>query len=112
MVLLLLIVMYSVYRYIAHEGHDTSLVVTAFAFIFAGGVCSFLDKVFWDGSLDYILLKNWFTFDLKDVYINVFVGLVAAMMVFNYRGFRDMDDKRAVKDFWVFVRSSLYRRAE
>lgn len=111
-VLVLLFVMYLVYRYIAYEGHNTQLVVLSFAFIFAGGLCSLIDKVFWNGSLDYILLNNWFTFDLKDVYINVFVGVVVAMMVFNYRGFREMDDTKAIRGLWAFVRGSIFGRAE
>lgn len=32
----------------------------------AAALCSLIDKVFWGGSLDYIQLKGFFTFDLKD----------------------------------------------
>jgi len=37
----------------------------------SGSICSFVDKVFWGGSLDYIHIPNFFIFDLKDCYINI-----------------------------------------
>lgn len=40
-------------------------------FLLAGIICSLIDVVFWGGSLDYIRLFNWFTFDMKDVYLNI-----------------------------------------
>lgn len=36
----------------------------------AGISCSFIDVMFWGGSWDFIRLFDWFTFDLKDVYLN------------------------------------------
>lgn len=36
--------------------------------IFAGVVCSLVDKIFWKGSLDYILFFSKIV-DLKDIYM-------------------------------------------
>lgn len=59
-----------------------------FSLLLAGAACSFLDKVFWDGSLDYILLKGFFTFDLKDVFINTALALLILMFILDHRGLR------------------------
>lgn len=37
----------------------------------AGAICSLLDKVLWGGSLDFLQIPNFFTFDLKDSYLTV-----------------------------------------
>ena len=43
-----------------------------FLIFFESGIfCSFLDVIFWGGSLDFIALLNWFVFDLKDVCLSV-----------------------------------------
>lgn len=34
-------------------------------------ICSFVDVVFWGGSLDFMRLFDWFTFDFKDVYSKI-----------------------------------------
>ena len=92
-----------IYAFIRHKKQDTPLISTAFAFIVAGGLCSFIDKIFWDGSLDYIYLVNYFTFDLKDVYVNVFIGLVILMFVIDHQGFRSKDSDHLHKDFFKFI---------
>jgi len=70
-----------------------------FAFIFSGAVCSLIDKLFWDGSLDYILIKGLFTFDLKDVYINIFIGLLTLSLIFNNKTIKQVSDEFVFKDF-------------
>lgn len=37
----------------------------------AGSVCSFIDKVFWGGSLDFIQISSFFICDIKDCYITI-----------------------------------------
>jgi len=37
----------------------------------AGCLCSLTDKLFWGGSLDFLQIPNFFTFDLKDCYITI-----------------------------------------
>jgi signal peptidase II len=43
----------------------------------AGVLSALIDSVFWGGSIDFILLFDWFTFDIKDVYLNITVALIA-----------------------------------
>lgn len=73
-----------------------------FIFLFSGSFCSLIDKIIWGGSLDYILVEGFFTFDLKDVYISIFQILIIACVIFNYRGLRKFDEKkffRELKDY-------------
>jgi signal peptidase II len=74
-----------------------------FAFIFSGAMCSLIDKVFWNGSLDYIFLSGFFTFDLKDVYINVFIGLLILMIITKNETLKKFDDTNILKDFLRFM---------
>jgi signal peptidase II len=69
------------YRY-CNKKAASGYIDTMFAFLIAGAFCSLIDKVFWGGSLDYILLKGFFTFDLKDVYINLFIVMVVLGLIF------------------------------
>ena len=38
--------------------------------------CKLIDDIFWGGSIDYIRLFNWFTFDLKDTYSKFVIGFI------------------------------------
>lgn len=103
MVLIIVVFVYLIYMFIDHKGYNTKVVSTAFSFLLAGGLCSLIDKVFWDGSLDYIYVQGQFTFDLKDVYINVFIGLMILMFIFDHQGIRSNDGDHFVRDFKNYV---------
>lgn len=99
----IVILVFLVYHYLRARNINTKTISTAFAFLLAGGTCSLIDKVFWDGSLDYIYVQNHFTFDLKDVYINVFIGLMVLMFIFDHMGFRTKDSDHMIKDFTDYI---------
>lgn len=70
------------YRYLSSLWSGRKYLLNGMAAFFAAGIiCSFADVVFWSGSLDFIRLFDWFTFDLKDVYLNI-----GAIHVFLYEG--------------------------
>lgn len=50
------------------------------AFALARALCSLIDSAFWGGSIDYIHIKRRFTFDLKDVYLLVFIIAVVVWL--------------------------------
>jgi signal peptidase II len=87
-VLAALVILFFFYRYTVKRYQLTLPVGAAFALFFAGALCSLLDKIFWDGSLDYIMLKGFFTFDLKDAYLNAAVALILLMLVTDHQGMR------------------------
>lgn len=79
---ILIVLLALLYRYVDHRIRLRPVIRVMFAFLFAGAVCSLIDKVFWDGSLDYIRLTGFFTFDLKDLYINTFNGILIYLLIF------------------------------
>lgn len=53
-----------------------------FKLVLAGTICSFIDKVVWGGSLDYILFFGKIV-DLKDIYLVVgFVQVILSVVLF------------------------------
>lgn len=103
LVSVILILIFLFYKFLNKFNHLTPLINTTFLFIFSGAACSLIDKVFWNGSLDYILVKGFFTFDLKDVYVSVFTGLIIIMLIFNYKGLRTVNEKDFIKKFFRFI---------
>lgn len=89
--------------FLSKKEKTNGVINTSFAFLLAGAVCSLIDKVLWDGSLDYILLDGCFTFDLKDVYINVFNGILIFLLIFRNKTIGIFEDKTLFRDFLRFV---------
>lgn len=102
---LVLISLLLVYCFIAKIYKVTKLIEFSFISIISGCICSLIDKLFWNGSLDYIQFKNLFTFDLKDVYISIFEVIVIAMLIFNYKNIRRLDDKKIRYEFRQYIGS-------
>lgn len=80
-----------------------------FAFLFAGAFCSLIDKIAWGGSLDYIHLKGFFIFDLKDVYLSAFEVMIVIAVIINYKGLRNLKEKALAKDFKDYMKCLLQR---
>ena len=88
MVAIMTILIYLFYKYLNKQLGSNKIINIMFAFIFSGAMCSLIDKIFWNGSLDYILVNGFFTFDLKDVYINIFIGLDVTLSGFKRQSFK------------------------
>jgi signal peptidase II len=91
------------YLYLIHKQKTNGVVNTAFAFLLAGAFCSLIDKVLWNGSLDYILLDGFFTFDLKDVFINIFNGILVFLLIFKNKTMKQFEEKGLFREFIRFV---------
>ncbi|GAA0117282.1 signal peptidase II [Clostridium senegalense] len=105
-VVIMSILIYQLYQYLNKQFGNKKIINIMYAFIFSGAICSLIDKVFWNGSLDYISLNVFFTFDLKDVYINVFIGLVILSLILKNKVLSQIDDD-IVKDFTKYVLRKL-----
>lgn len=81
-----------------------------FIFLFSGSFCSLIDKIIWGGSLDYILVEGFFTFDLKDVYISIFEILIIACVIFNYKGLRKFDEKKFFRELKDYIKEKLTKK--
>ncbi|MCB2362173.1 signal peptidase II [Clostridium estertheticum] len=102
-VTVMLILMCLFYHYLTMELGNNKIINVMFAFLFSGAICSLIDKIFWNGSLDYILLNGLFTFDLKDVYINIFSGLLILLLLSKNKTIKQIDDKNLFKGFIKYI---------
>jgi signal peptidase II len=95
--------LYLFYRYLNKRYGTFNIINIMFAFVFSGAICSLIDKIFWNGSLDYILVNGFFTFDLKDVYLNVFNGLLLLSILIKNKDLKQIDDKNILEDFTKYI---------
>jgi len=78
----------------------------------AGLLANLIDNGFWGGSLDYITIKPFYTFDLKDLYITLCELFLVTELLDNrlLKRFIQMpkeDSKRLNRDFIRFVKNDL-----
>lgn len=105
-VVIMSILIYLFYKYLNKQFGPNKTINIMYTFIFSGAMCSLIDKIFWNGSLDYILVNGFFTFDLKDVYINIFMGLLILALLLKNKVLNQIDDD-IVKDFTKYVLRKL-----
>ncbi len=75
--ILSLIMLFLGYRYLSYLWIQGKKLLNGWLIFFGAGIiCSFIDTTFWGGSLDFLRLFNWFTFDLKDVYLNIGIAFL------------------------------------
>ncbi len=95
--------------------------INGFIHLFLAGVtANIIDNAFWGGSLDYITIRPFYTFDLKDMYITLCELFLLTELADNrlLRRFFHMpreDSKRLNRDFVAFIRNdlrSVFRRGK
>jgi signal peptidase II len=105
----LLVVFFSYQRFV-RPGKNLMLSL-GFCAAFSGILCSFIDVVFWGGSLDYIGFLNWFVFDMKDVFLNI--GSIAIVIWLNSNAGRENENEnekgkeKAGVSFAVWLKNRL-----
>lgn len=100
------VLIYLFYQYLNKAFGTNEIINIMYAFIFSGAMCSLIDKIFWNGSLDYILLNGFFTFDLKDVYISIFIGLLILASLLKNKILNQIDNN-LVKNFTKYILQKL-----
>lgn len=100
------VLIYLFYKYLNKQFGTNKFIDIMYAFIFSGALCSLIDKIFWNGSLDYILVNGFFTFDLKDVYINIFTGLLILSLLLKNEVLNQIDEN-IVKNFTEYILQKL-----
>ena len=93
------------YRYVKYKGHKNFWIDMCFIFIFAGALCSLIDKVFYGGCLDFIGISDLFIADFKDIYINL--GLLFFIMSCYKNGFFSETEETSLKDDWNSVKKFI-----
>jgi signal peptidase II len=84
--------------------------INGFIHLFLAGLAAnLIDNAFWGGSLDYITIKPFYTFDLKDLYITLCELFLITELIDNrlLKRFLNMpreDSRRLNRDFIHFIR--------
>lgn len=97
------ILIYLFYQYLNKKSPTNKIINIMFVFLFSGAMCSLIDKIFWNGSLDYILVKGFFTFDLKDIYLNIFIVTLILSSLLENKVLKKIDGNDIVKDFIKYI---------
>jgi len=72
----------AIFYFLKHrKKYKINLMDYVFIFFEAGAICALLGYFEEKGVLDYIYLKPLFIFDLKDLYINIFICLLPICLV-------------------------------
>ena len=93
---ILIVVLYDLLKTISE---NAKIINIAFIFAFAAILCSLIDTFLWGGSLDFIYLKPLFIFDLKDLYINVFVILFLLYYIKNRKHLSSFKNKVVINHY-------------
>jgi signal peptidase II len=98
-----------VWRFYVHRKRN-SFWINGFIHLFLAGLAAnLIDNAFWGGSLDYLTIKPFYTFDLKDLYVTLCELFLLTELVDNrlLRRFFRMpkeESKRLNRDFIRFVK--------
>lgn len=112
LVVVVLFFSYYAFKYFENKNTKNSMINILKVFLFSGVICSLLDKIFWNGSLDYILLKGFFVFDLKDCYLTIFQVLVIMLGIKNWKEISKANDIEFLKDYIGFIKNDFLSRRE
>lgn len=100
---LLLLFIFTLYLFVLKRYSSPRLCQGGFLFLISGASCSLIDKIFWNGSLDYIYLNGFFTFDLKDLFLNIAIILFLIFLLTNWKKAEQFDEKNFFKEYFSFL---------
>ena len=105
-------VLVEVWRFYVRKKRN-SFWINGFIHLFlAGLLANLIDNAFWGGSLDYITIKPFYTFDLKDLYITLCELFLITELMDNHllKRFFQMpkaDSRRLNREFMEFIKKDL-----
>lgn len=97
-----LILFTEIYRYYRYNGKHNFWSDMSYLFLFAGALCSLIDKVFYGGSLDFIGVSDLFIADIKDIYINL--GILMFVLTLYHDGVFSEEDNSTLKDDYIAIK--------
>ncbi|MCR1973907.1 signal peptidase II [Clostridium sporogenes] len=107
--IVILLLFIAIFDFIKERYTDHKIVYCLFVLGCAAAICSLIDKVFWGGSLDFISFKNFFIFDLKDVYISIFQIVAMLCVILNYKKLKSINEKTIYNDFKSYIRLRCFK---
>lgn len=101
LVLLISTLFVEFWRFYRKKKRNSSWINIFMSLFIAGVSCNLIDNIFHGGSLDYITIQPFYTFDMKDMYISVGLMFMIIEIIDNklYK-----DDKEFNREFVRFVR--------
>ena len=106
------IVFFEIWRFYVAKKRN-SFWINGFIHLFLAGLgANLIDNAFWGGSLDYITIRPFYTFDLKDLYITLCELFLLTELIDNrlLRRFLTMpraDSRRINRAFFLFVKKDF-----
>ena len=107
------VIFFEIWRfYVARKRN--SFWINGFIHLFLAGLfANLIDNAFWGGSLDYITIKPFYTFDLKDLYITLCELFLVTELVDNRLLKRLIqmpreESRRLNRDFLSFLKNDLW----
>ncbi|MFH0758239.1 MAG: signal peptidase II [Bacteroidota bacterium] len=103
------IVFVEVWRFYVKRKRN-SFWINGFIHLFLAGLAAnLIDNAFWGGSLDYLTIKPFYTFDLKDLYITLcelflITELIDNSLLKRFLKMPKADSRRINRDFIQFVK--------
>lgn len=101
----LLLLTYFVYDFLRTKKLNYQIVKVSFSFLVSGILCALIDIIFWGGSLDFIWLKGFFIFDIKDCYITTFEILIAILFIKNFKAVWNFKSREFFQHLIIKLRS-------
>jgi signal peptidase II len=103
----LLFIAYFGFEYYYMKKGQSNIMCLMETFLVSGALCSLIDKIFWNGSLDYIFLKGFFVFDLKDCYITTFEIAAFILIAKNWKNISKISEKELLISYFGFIKGRL-----
>jgi signal peptidase II len=106
------VLFFEIWRFYVQKKRN-SFWINGFIHLFlAGLLANLIDNAFWGGSLDYITIKPFYTFDLKDLYITLCELFLLTELVDNHLLKRLIqmpreESRQLNRDFFRFVKNDL-----
>jgi len=103
---------FEMYRFYVNRKRN-SFWINGFIHLFLAGLAAnLLDNAIWGGSLDYVTIKPFYTFDLKDLYITLCELFLVTELVDNkllgrFLKMRRKESKRINREFFRFMKRDL-----
>ena len=85
----IVVIVYDLFKTISN---NAKIINVAFIFAFAAVFSALIGTIIWGGCLDYIQLKPLVTFDLKDLYMNIFLILLFLYCFKNFKNRKSLKE--------------------
>ncbi len=87
---------------------NKKLIDLAIIFMMAAVICALIGNLIWkNATLDYIYLKPWFVFDLKDLYVDLGIVTFLIYVLKNRRQLKKLDKGLKMKDVYKDTKNRL-----